>query len=361
MNNFFVKDSYFYPAILVAFFFISYSFLLKKNSVRYSEVFFGFAAFIVLILYYPFVKDEFQKHFFLSVMAFVFFYFYAIYFNCCYGGLLNVNIKNVSSVFYILIFLCFVGAAIDLPGKNTIVYSEPSHLALALSPLYIYIMLKAKGFLSRLFNSFLLLALSLFVQNLVMFYLFVFGWILCLYFSRFFYIKVVFLLPIVFFIVISSDYFLDRINLNPIDEVNNLSLLVFLSGWERAYLNFIETNGFGLGFNMLGYYGEQGVAMDKVFDSSGSYLNLYDGGSLAPKMISELGLIGIFLLVLYLFFFFKLLGKAKAGAISNNEFSFSFSLYAAFSIELFVRGMGYFSILSVVFFISVLSLFRLKE
>lgn len=132
--------------------------------------------------------------------------------------------------------------------------------------------------------------------------MFVFGWILCLYFSRFFYIKIVFLFPVIFFILISSDYFLDRINLKPIDEINNLSLLVFLSGWERAYLNFIETNGFGLGFNMLGHYGEQGVAMDKVFDSSGSYLNLYDGGSLAPKMISELGLIGVLLLVLYLFF-----------------------------------------------------------
>lgn len=64
LNNFFLKDSYFYPTILVAFFFIGYSFFIKKNSVRYNEVFFGFVAFVVLVLYYPFVKDEFQKQFF---------------------------------------------------------------------------------------------------------------------------------------------------------------------------------------------------------------------------------------------------------------------------------------------------------
>jgi hypothetical protein len=103
--------------------------------------------------------------------------------------------------------------------------------------------------------------------------------------------------------MIPEEYYSSRIDFSKSNE--NLSALVFLSGWERAFLNFIETTGIGIGFQQLGYSGAIGQSR-LILESIGlGGLNLYDGGSLASKLISETGILGIILLFFYISYFIK--------------------------------------------------------
>ena len=52
------------------------------------------------------------------------------------------------------------------------------------------------------------------------------------------------------------SYDVDFENYTP--DQSNLSTLVFLWGYERAYKSTINTNGLGLGIQQMGIYGDQG-------------------------------------------------------------------------------------------------------
>jgi hypothetical protein len=76
---------------------------------------------------------------------------------------------------------------------------------------------------------------------------------------------------------------------------------------------------------------------------------LRDGASLAAKVIAELGLLGIVLILLYLkHFIFISLKLIKRSIIKPFELYFS-SVFVMYSIELFIRGTGYFSSTSFMF------------
>jgi len=150
-------------------------------------------------------------------------------------------------------------------------------------------------------------------------------------------------------VVISIDYFASRLNF---DDVDNLTTIVFLQGWQLAYLNIVGTYGIGLGFQGLG--SESTIIGDLTWQvmriaSGGRALNLADGGFLAAKIIAEFGILGVVGLAYYVIFLirnslrFAFWSRSPStdlvAAVHFGRFAFLF----AFLVEVFFRGLGYFS------------------
>ena len=161
------------------------------------------------------------------------------------------------------------------------------------------------------------------------------------------------ILLVFLFDVSSWDYFLNRIDFA---ETKNLSALVFLSGWERAFLNLKDTFFYGVGFQQFGIVGELG-SYQKILGSLGfEKLNLYDGRSTGSKLIGELGILGIALISIYLIYFIKIFLTLKKIINKNTSLQFVFfaSIFLMSSVEFFIRGVGYFSPTMFLFFASIM-------
>ena len=274
----------------------------------------------------------------------------------------NKIYKYINIIFYISIIDCiifFVKKKFFFPRSSELfLFPEMSHFALIFLPILCFKILTYK----KEFNKYILiifsLSLAIFVENLTL----LVGTILVMAIyslkKTLFSILIPLLLIIFFTGIENFNYFIDRMTLtNP----NNISTLVFLSGWERAYLNLFEYNFLGIGFNQLGLEGQMGIYHEKIKHLGLPDLNLKDGGSVAPKLISELGVLGIILICVYLFFCFKIIYKIKKTNLKlNNLGTFYLSIYIMFFVNLFLRGTGYFSPIIFLFFSSIFYLMRLN-
>jgi len=134
-----------------------------------------------------------------------------------------------------------------------------------------------------------------------------------------------------------------------------MSLLVYLSGWERAWKLLFLYSPLGIGFQQFGYEPLQGLFFEKLSNLGAAGLNIYDGSTLGSKIIGEFGLIGILFLVLYLYYFFKNVFNIITNPIKFNSITLFFAcVYLSFSIYLFVRGMGFFSELPFLFLTAII-------
>ena len=127
-------------------------------------------------------------------------------------------------------------------------------------------------------------------------------------------------------------------------------------------MSFTETYGFGLGFNQLGIVGPQGELQPLIqtLTDGVSRLNVRDGGSTGSKLIAETGLLGLVLLMFYFFSSINILKQLIKRRLKSFKDIFFCGVFLIFSIELFVRGMGYFSILSFLFLSSIYWIYRNK-
>ena len=268
--------------------------------------------------------------------------------------------KSINSIFYLLLFdgvystikFIFIG------DKKTIFFSEPSHLALFILPFFLFKLISNKQVKSsNLFIIISMLFIALFFQNITL----LVGIAIAIFViskPKYFTFSFLLILSLITFThIVNVDYFLSRLMLG--SETQNLSALVFLSGWERAVLNLKETYGVGLGFNQLGYIGVDGKYMNIIYNLIGFKLNYNDGGTTGSKIISELGIFGLIILVVYSFFAMKSIYFLKNKfLILDNKDIFFLSIFIMYSIELFLRGEGYFNPTSFLFLISIFYLSR---
>jgi hypothetical protein len=135
-----------------------------------------------------------------------------------------------------------------------------------------------------------------------------------------------------------STYITDRLALSSDSE--NLSTLAFLSGYERAYETVVSGHLLGVGFQQMGIYGPQGKILDAISEiTRGNELNLYDGSTLASKIIVEFGALGVLALLAFLLRLWKHL---LSGIEELPPAALFFTcVEIAFASYLFVRGMGY--------------------
>jgi len=307
-------------------------------------------------------------HFFYSYAFFLIFLFGASMFLQSAKELTKKQVDfALKFVFYMLLICAFFGVLKISPftlkyPKPVVFYIEPSHFALDFLPFLLYMVLSNLKKFSTIFNLSLLCFFTLGAILLQSLTLLVGIALIC-----------VISMPLknnLFFLIIMSSLVLLKIKIltyfSSYFSLTNLSTLVFLSGFERIYFNLKKTFGFGLGFQQLGALGVNENKSNNYLTSVGLHdLNLYDGGFVAVKLISEFGLLGITLIIFYLLLFFKIVMYMRKMLLSNVKYEssldiFFLSCYVMYSIDLFFRGTGYFSSTGFLFVASLMWLFSRK-
>jgi len=285
--------------------------------------------------------------------------------------LVKLNFKDIKTILkklsILLLFFGIFALIFDISlfgygnyAKSIFPFSEPSHYALSIGP----ILFTTGFFLKPKYRNFLVLILFIFGVTLKSLILLVFSVFLILYYYKARYIpifisvflSVFFLFDGVFF---DATYFIDRLSLL---GGQNLSVLVYIQGWENILIALEQSYGFGVGFGNIAntLIGDTG---ELIYSLSGEYKNRTDGSFLASKLISEFGVFGIFLIAIYIKLFLRSSRFLKATIFANfylnqnSQYSaiqvLSSAFIVSFSIELFIRGYGYFSPGVLIFLIAL--------
>lgn len=270
----------------------------------------------------------------------------------------------IKFVFYVLLLTATLSLLNFSPfssNQNNPVFffSEPSHFAIVFLPLLLYITIRSES-TSFIFFIFLLMYLVVLVlQSLVLIIGITFILFISVRLS-----KIIIFTPIAIALIFINleglDYYISRVQLS--SESQNLSVLAYLSGWERAYLNFKETYGLGVGFQQFGIVGSRGDIQEILRTNSAPDLNLMDGGALATKLIGEFGALGIVALALYLTYFINVLSQLRKQVLGGTKHQIGLSIFflssfVMYFIELFFRGVGYFSPSGYIFIASIVWLY----
>lgn len=283
---------------------------------------------------------------------------------------LTFDLFHIRLIFYLLLFISLLTELkfFDYEKyKSLIFFSEPSHFSLIFMP-FLFTLLVISNKKVKLFLLFISFLLGIHLQNLTFFAGLTLCSLITIPYNLLFFIFPTFTL-IIFTITYEQYYFMYKPLVYYFDRLNfsfdsyNLSTMVYLSGWERGISDLFASLGFGIGFQQFGIAGPVSHLSEvtvKRFHLEGP-LNQLDGGSLGAKFIGEFGIFGLFLLFFYLFYFIKFLKLLNISNYSSYKFStksiFFMSWFITFSLDIFVRGMGYFNPPYLIFIASVIYLF----
>ena len=129
-------------------------------------------------------------------------------------------------------------------------------------------------------------------------------------------------------------------------ETDNISSLVYLQGWQDAWINLQRTNGLGLGFNMMGC---TPLPLAPAREILARYfhieLNTDDGSTILAKLISETGVVGIVATVLLISWFFYVVTDLRRNLrqVGFEDALIPVVVIFAFIAASGIRSSGYFS------------------
>ena len=273
----------------------------------------------------------------------------------------NYLILILAFIFFILGYLGY--SLIDILGQQTRskvgLFHESSHLFLYVGFSYCFLIFSKKVYLpSILFFTMILLSQA---TTGILIMIMALGIFFLAKKNNIFFPVVVFLVSIIILALIKPDIidsFIQRIsgvfafNLQNEEQIH-LSSMVWLNGWSQAYNYLSETYWIGVGVGNMGQgsFSNLGFYSDFLLYHLGYVLNQIDGSFAASKIISELGFIGILIVVVATVKIYKKLSifiyMSRAGMNPSP-------LYAAAAIMLFillfVRSDGY---MSIPFFIAI--------
>lgn len=312
---------------------------------------------------------------------------------------------------YIIAILLIIGLLgyfnfnpLDKGGRPLFIFDEPSHYIIYLSPFFLFYMLYGENKICKVLIFIgVYLLVGLMVKSLL-------AIVLCLLFIFliFFHEKKIFILYTAIAVLIFigfrffdsgkiNHYLSDRVpsitsnakvnkgnkisqkqdqqhntseggffdkRLNAaIEDSYNGSLLVLLSGYQRAYAVLCDNNYLGLGFNNLGRVGPKLSAMEKIERVYGGPLNLLDAGSLSPKIIAEFGVLGLTFLFFYIYKYIKILKLSINDYLikgSDKNYLF-YSIYFSSLIPIFFRYTSIFSVESLLMISSFFYFYKCKK
>jgi len=221
-------------------------------------------------------------------------------------------------------------------SKPMFPFTEPSHFALAFVPLLMYRCVRSVGWLRLLYLVGGLVA-ALLLENLTL----VVGCIL---------IAVVSLRPFALLATLSAlafaapladlTYYLDRLDLS--EATQNLSSLAYLQGWQLIGESWTNSHGWGIGFQQLGVRGTNVAASDLIQTIIDGPLNLLDGSFTLAKLVSEFGFVGFALALVYVLVAARSALALRHG-VGDPATTFAHCSLVAYSVELGIRGGGYFT------------------
>jgi hypothetical protein len=307
-------------------------------------------------------NDRFDFNRFCQTFAFLFAFLFGA--NCLKIYVQELTEREIDSgakaVFYLLMSCMLVTilgfGGIFTPrgfvGKPVLLFIEPSHLAIVFLPyiLYLTIIARAKKKVLLILGVFLT---SLLIQNATLLLGCILVAAITLPMRTLLFCSCVGLLCSYF---IGIDYFLERIDFT---ALNNISTLAYVSGWERAYLSFLETSGIGVGFQQFGIIGSTGETMNVLNSLGANDLCLLDGASVGPKVIGEFGMLGIICIFVYLFYcakdarYLSKLSVKESKTVSRHDIFFR-SFFVLYIVDVLVRGAAYFSSSSLIFVASLI-------
>jgi hypothetical protein len=265
----------------------------------------------------------------------------------------------------------FLSAALELLGfsianygsnflhKPVFVFQEPSHFATAFLPFLLYFVISSNRGRGVLYIA-SAMCLAVIFENLT-FIVGIFSVLLISFTINRIFILIGLLIALV--PMLDLSYYFSRLNFS--DNPQNLSTLVFFQGWQNAYIAVKNSFGLGIGFQQMGVFANYGDATEAIDALIGSKLSIFDGGSLAPKLIAEFGFLGLLLIVIYCLKALKIIKIISSKSIIDWEGGsatrFFYCCFLMFSMDIFVRGVGYFSGNSFLFICSIVYMIKFKK
>lgn len=354
---------------LILLFIITYAYLNKGIFIK-TNIFKNFAVLFILFLgisgisflrFYP----EFDViRFAISVCFLLILLLGSYLFSKVIAG---VSTERFNKIFHTLFIVFIIIAAssfftksfFPLLPKAMFPFKEPSHFGVFFGPILCYNVIAYPK--RRIYYILAAFAISILVESLTLMVA-----IVCLLS----FVYKMYILPIALlaggFLLYSFgsvEYFTSRFD-SFSEDTTNMSVLVYIKGWELAREGFGLSNGLGVGFQQLGYVNIDTPTRSLMMQlMDGQELNARDGGLTAAKLIAEFGFFGIVTLIMYLIFLVKLRYKyIKNKEIYEKEGGnvLLLATLVSFFIELFVRGMGYF-LPTTFLFLSALFLFRSRQ
>jgi hypothetical protein len=231
---------------------------------------------------------------------------------------------------------------LSIPEKAIFPFTEHSHFALIFTPLLLDGCVRARGFRR---SAWLVVGLliALLLQNLTV----LIGFALVALITAPLW-QIVVLLIVVAGAALSMDltYYLARLDLSA--DTTNLSALVYIQGYEFMIDSFGLTSGWGMGFQQLSVIPMKSLASNVIYAiTRGDSLNVYDGGFGVSKIVSEFGLFGMGMTLYFTGVAGKLALRLRKAALSKTVQNLAviapYSFIVGFTVEMFVRGVGYFS------------------
>lgn len=222
-------------------------------------------------------------------------------------------------------------------------FTEPSHFALVFTSLLLHACVVNKGIYRYIWLA-IGLGLTVALQSLSLAVSVAIAGVLTLSLAE---LALLFLIILGIIGAIDISYFADRLDFN--SQSKNISTLVYMEGTELASDALRRTGGWGLGFQQLGQGPFVSPSADVIFKlTNGRDLNVEDGGFVAAKIVAEFGIFGIAVLALMLRRIAASALRLRAIARSAGDMelagdTLALALVVGSAVELFVRGIGYFS------------------
>jgi hypothetical protein len=246
--------------------------------------------------------------------------------------------------------------------KQMFIFSEPSHFAVAFAPFFLYKMLASQN---RYKHLFLCLSLAILLENVTLVVVALLGIIISV--KRYGVMQVMGVISLIgilaSFAIYFGDvftFFLERTVLSADSE--NLSVLLFLSGYERAYLTFFDSYTLGVGFQQMGIIGPLGELQVAIKALTNGYtMNILDGGSLFSKLTTEFGILGIFLVLAYVANAIRVFRSSRSLSSGHSRELFYIASFLSLSILIFIRSVNYFSPSCFIVLIALVGLWRLNR
>lgn len=256
---------------------------------------------------------------------------------------LHRGLKSMSIAFIAIALLSMLKvqpASVSIFDKPAFPFTEPSHFALTFAPFLIY-----QCVVTRLPVKLVWLAgtlgVALVLQNLSLVLAVGVAAVCCL---PGLWLTAGLLAVIGAVGSLDLTYFTDRLDFSA--QTTNLSALVYIQGTELMDAALKATSGWGIGFQQLGIAPINVPTSDLIYRLSQDDANLRDGGFQAAKLIAEMGGIGLVVVLCYAWVAARavmMLRRNDADSRAEPLRVFVLSLIVSFSVEMFVRGLGYFS------------------
>lgn len=245
-------------------------------------------------------------------------------------------------------------AGYRLVGKYSGLFNEPSHVAFSLFPC-VAVMLAAANRITRRWGYVALAILLLLSRSSTLFGLIAAWLIYRLALQRKLKQAAVLVLAASALLILAANINYDLLiapTLNRIvgvtagSDADNISSLVYVGGWQDAWVNLTRTKGLGLGFNMMGCHPLPDVPVRTVLAVAGlEELNAQDGSFLFAKAVSEMGVVAIAFYAAVIGWWVKLektIREAPHGS-PRSAAAIQSALIFCFVASSFLRGPGYFS------------------